>query len=271
MNTISFHNPDGLSPEQVGDGWRLLESDETIGVEDRFWVKDSSVEAGGYWKEAFHTRGMKAGQCEFTFRRPTTPGTPAESTPPPSVVLPEGWRWRVKGETVAEGDDMFLPHNCRWTEAVATVGTLVTHDREFICRISPDTQSPKGAQRPRFWGRCDHREGKYWVMDGEDRIVANVFSLADSSWISSALNAYSPEPPKEEKAEQVHVIKGWKEGVEAASANAIISGPPSPLDARLKAFNDVCVAVKGLPHDDRFNVFQAVALICGESKREGSP
>lgn len=187
MKTISFHNPDGLSPEKVGEGFRLLESDETVGTEDQFWSVDSAVEAGGYWKEAFHTRGMKAGQCEFTFRHPHTQGTPMTPEPPAAVaehnpekltqeVLGKGWRFLTSEEVFRP-----LPEGAEWMSFTGWKPCTVEgghghrrihHNLSYRFPLSPDDQSASGSS---VWKRGasfgEKPDGTYWfsVADGLGR------------------------------------------------------------------------------------------------------
>lgn len=127
-----FHNPDNLTPEQVGEGYRLLLASE---IKDRDWNEDIHKWDGSKWSET-RWRGSHKG---FTFRVPSS--TPFHWDAPKRVPLAPkdfigAWlkfsassHWQVAG---IEGDKI---HTKR---GVYTADELIS--REVTVRLANTTE-----------------------------------------------------------------------------------------------------------------------------------
>jgi hypothetical protein len=124
------HNPDKLTVEQVGEGWRLLTDKENLYFSNhytqipltQFWDRDEKS-----WHE-FKDNKCPVGRTETQRTRLTREELAALRNPKPTWTmpnppegrewygidfteedLPEGWRPLLKGERMEEGDFAFTP------------------------------------------------------------------------------------------------------------------------------------------------------------------
>lgn len=66
---MNEHNPDNLTPEQVGEGWRLLMPCERIQNGDQYWAEK-------WFNLVVISRAPFADQTQFTYRRRVSPPSP---------------------------------------------------------------------------------------------------------------------------------------------------------------------------------------------------
>ncbi len=78
---LTWHNKDGLTPEQVGEGWRLLVQGEVIPTGSQYWWVD-----GGTWHPSNRTMLHQNGRD--TLRCPSS--TPFPEPPKRKVRVPLG-------------------------------------------------------------------------------------------------------------------------------------------------------------------------------------
>ncbi len=93
----SLHNPDGLTAEQVGAGWRLclaIEETNTHADLQEYWIEDEAI-----WKKSGKCTRGDFGSCRYTYRLPLSTPWP-EAPKVDSWKLPEppaGKRWHRDG------------------------------------------------------------------------------------------------------------------------------------------------------------------------------
>ncbi len=129
-----LHNPDGLTAEQVGVGYRLTVEGESKHPEAEVW-------AASQWRS---TRIFPQWYAVYgTYRLPLSVPWPEQPkpftlpTPPPGMkwhredgwtaeMLPPGTRPLVKGESVKRGDEVFsrVHHYAEWEAASGLIGYL---------------------------------------------------------------------------------------------------------------------------------------------------
>ncbi len=135
-----LHNPDGLTAEQVGAGWRLclaVEETNTHAELQEYWIEDEAI-----WKKSGKCTRGTFGNCHYTYRLPISapwpeaPKVEAWKLPEPPAgkrwmladkwtqkMLPSGYRPLLEGEeNVPEQDETTCffdsrGENCDWSIA----------------------------------------------------------------------------------------------------------------------------------------------------------
>lgn len=199
----ALHNPDSLTAEQVGAGWRLLAQGEPKVPHAEFWATN----------EEWTRSTSESTFSNQTYRVPRSvpwpeakPEAPFQLPPPPPGMqwhtdkdwkegdLPQGWRLLVRGEFIEDGDEVHNPglDAVRFVAARDSTGSMAGSLRaNQLCRTRrPLTFEHAGKQWT--W----HRPGDPMPCDGEAKIRVLTVGLSfwttqgkDLSWANDQGNA----------------------------------------------------------------------------------
>lgn len=177
---LVLHNPDGLTPEQVGEGYRLPGPDE---VTDDFKCDHWN---GNRWFLAGRVYAKKFRDCKFTYRVPITTPWPEV----PAEVKPEKWADEKKAH--AEGMRIEWQHNRGWYRDSwhpCRNAPKWADDKNYRVAPGQDTDPKALIPRERLLELCGGREPHRWdfteemladgqrpLCDGEARESGDEFS-----------------------------------------------------------------------------------------------
>jgi hypothetical protein len=184
-----LHNPDNLTAEQVGLGYRLTRKGEKPTPAAQVW--QGLVDSSGEWQKRDHN--MEPYYAGSTYRLPlSVPWPEAKPEPPPFQLppppgmrwhredgwkegdLPQGYRPLVDGEEIQADDEIKWAMDCNWV----AVGGLVYSQANKYGEPKRTTRPLVFAHEGKQW--TWHRPGDPMPCDGEALIEAVYGKRKDS-------------------------------------------------------------------------------------------
>jgi hypothetical protein len=234
---VSEHNPDNLTREQLGEGWRFLSMAEMLQDAqpgDEYW-------SGGKWWESvlgceerfFRNRKPAA---NATYRRRLSPDDRSAKMSP---VVPHGVSYGVR------------PDGSRWLSVADASGQHYQADTdlpEWALKLLTTPDAKEGDKYTATFTaerRADGMETVFRLQDGVKAAMCVVNELRSGQFIADALNAYA-----------------GKVSLSRHSAPPPITSSP---DREIVALQQVVEAVESLPDGgSRRRVVEAALVLLGE-------
>ncbi len=188
------HNPDNLSVEQVGEGWRLLDGDEIKNrwLECERWQLDTSDMENRHWGSGnFWTNRTATYRTRLSRSELAALDKPAWTLPAPPAGqrwhrddfteqdLPEGWRPFLKFEETHPGCECFDDN--KWRAFTSTMGCKLESSWQMKFR----TRRPLPSPEPADWDCAEDVPGPVcWMRQngGADALVVRVSATGVTFW-----------------------------------------------------------------------------------------